>query len=919
MSSSSPSPSSTYSPSTGRTSPGSASSSSSTPWGERQRHTQIDAKAKGDWTEIQKKTFTRWANAHLRRRGLPEIGDLFTDTSDGIRLLQLLEVIGGDSIYSLCKRKYNPAPKFRIHKLENCNLIFEYLRKKELQLTNIGSTDIVDTNEKLILGLMWTIILRFAVAEDGKQGLLLWLQRSTEGFPGVRVANFDTSWTDGKAFLALIHKYRPDVLPYDATTVSGTDAKANVTLAFQVARDQLGIDQLLDPEDVVDTAKPDEKSMVAYLSQFFSKFASLARKQALTESIVKAIGVARKHDALIEKYEAASGALKAWLTAKTAQWQEGDSESATTADLKAKLDALQTYRREEKVAQKAQLLEVTTLLGQLRTSQRSNNRPLFFAAPGLSEKELWEKDWPALEAAEGAYEKALIEKYGRFSVIDFALTKIQNKLSKLEPWLESRCAYFESTDLGDTISAVEQRLASHEAFAGQMDVHHALLQECQRLLSGELSEEHGGVAPTKERIKAAATSFEKLLGLAGTFRKDVEARLELEKELEAAALKYSALANKVGFVLDEVDEAIAEPILGTSVEEVQALEERFEAVSESFRGIAPLVAELQTVGDVLAKHGRADRIQQERQTMAPSALLAMHKRVAGEIASRKKTLEAARQETARKVEIRQAFAEATRGLNAYVQELTEKSNLGGRRASLQPEEVKAQLHKLKEDYETTGREQMAQVEQASAAQEEAGVVANGFTTDTIYSLRKAFEELEKLLDARLEDHLSAEAALQSQTAESDEQWKEITKVFHALDEERRGNLSNKAFKEGLQALGVLLDDSEADKQFKTLCKTKPTTVTLAEFGTYVMAAMTAGSSSEDILTAFKTITGNEPTISADVLESLFLQEDFAQYMSEHMPQKGTKKVKKELEGGGEEEVEVPAYDYASFVSQLFER
>ena len=46
----------------------------------------------------------------------------------------------------------------------------EYLHKKGLQLTNIGSADVVDSNEKLLLGLMWTIILRFAVAEDGKQG-----------------------------------------------------------------------------------------------------------------------------------------------------------------------------------------------------------------------------------------------------------------------------------------------------------------------------------------------------------------------------------------------------------------------------------------------------------------------------------------------------------------------------------------------------------------------------------------------------------------------------------------------------------------------------------------------------------------------------------------------------------------------------
>jgi len=80
------------------------------------------------------------------------------------------------------------------------------------------------------------------------------------------------------------------------------------------------------------------------------------------------------------------------------------------------------------VQQKARLLEVTKLLGQLRTSQRSNNRPIFIPEEGMSDQALWDVDWPALEAAEGAYEKALIDKYARFSVIDFALTKVQNKL-----------------------------------------------------------------------------------------------------------------------------------------------------------------------------------------------------------------------------------------------------------------------------------------------------------------------------------------------------------------------------------------------------------------------------------------------------------------------------------------------------------
>ena len=54
-----------------------------------------------------------------------------------------------------------------------------------MNLTNIGAEDIVDANEKLILGLIWTIILRFSIAtisEEGltaKEGLLLWCQRRT--------------------------------------------------------------------------------------------------------------------------------------------------------------------------------------------------------------------------------------------------------------------------------------------------------------------------------------------------------------------------------------------------------------------------------------------------------------------------------------------------------------------------------------------------------------------------------------------------------------------------------------------------------------------------------------------------------------------------------------------------------------------
>lgn len=49
---------------------------------------------------------------------------------------------------------------------------------------------------------------------------------------------------------------------------------------------------------------------------------------------------------------------------------------------------------------------------------------------------------------------------------------------------------------------------------------------------------------------------------ADEYKANVLARLALEKELVADALKYTQLANELLFKLEEVDEAINEPLLG---------------------------------------------------------------------------------------------------------------------------------------------------------------------------------------------------------------------------------------------------------------------------------------------------------------------------------------------------------------------
>ncbi len=81
------------------------------------------------------------------------------DVSDGTLLMKLLEIISGDKL-----GKPNRG-RMRVHKVENLNRVLEFLKRKRIQLENIGAEDILDRNERLILGLIWTIILRFQIED----------------------------------------------------------------------------------------------------------------------------------------------------------------------------------------------------------------------------------------------------------------------------------------------------------------------------------------------------------------------------------------------------------------------------------------------------------------------------------------------------------------------------------------------------------------------------------------------------------------------------------------------------------------------------------------------------------------------------------------------------------------------------------
>ena len=85
------------------------------------------------WKVIQKNTFTRWANEHLKTAKM-QITNLEKDLSDGLKLIGLIEVLSGKKF-----QKFNRRPSFRTQKFENVTVSLKFLEETEgIKIVNIG-------------------------------------------------------------------------------------------------------------------------------------------------------------------------------------------------------------------------------------------------------------------------------------------------------------------------------------------------------------------------------------------------------------------------------------------------------------------------------------------------------------------------------------------------------------------------------------------------------------------------------------------------------------------------------------------------------------------------------------------------------------------------------------------------------------
>ncbi|KAM9707495.1 spectrin beta chain, erythrocytic isoform 1-T1 [Menidia menidia] len=414
---------------------------------------------------VQKKTFTKWVNSILSRVGC-RISDLYLDLRDGRMLIKLLEVLSGERL---------PKPtkgRMRIHCLENVDKALQFLKEQRVHLENMGSHDIVDGNHRLILGLIWTIILRFQIQDiivetgqedqketrSAKDALLLWCQMKTAGYPNVNITNFTTSWKDGMAFNALIHKHRPDLVDYEK--LKRSNPTHNLQNAFNVAEQKLGVTKLLDPEDVF-TENPDEKSIITYVVAFYHYFSKMKQLAVEGKRVGKVLDHAIETEQMIDKYETLASDLLTWIEQTIIVLNNRKLANSLTG-VQQQLQAFNTYRTVEKPPKFQEKGNLEVLLFTIQSRMRANNQRVYTPKEGALVSDI-NRAWERLERAEHERERVLRDELIRQQKLEQMARRFDRKAAMRETWLLENQRLVAQDNFGYDLPAVEAAKKKHDA------------------------------------------------------------------------------------------------------------------------------------------------------------------------------------------------------------------------------------------------------------------------------------------------------------------------------------------------------------------------------------------------------------------------------------------------------------------------
>ncbi|XP_069500298.1 alpha-actinin-4 isoform X1 [Ambystoma mexicanum] len=759
------------------------------------------------WERQQRKTFTAWCNSHLRKAGT-QIENIDEDFRDGLKLMLLLEVISGERL---------PKPergKMRVHKINNVNKALDFIASKGVKLVSIGAEEIVDGNSKMTLGMIWTIILRFAIQDisveetSAKEGLLLWCQRKTAPYKNVNVQNFHISWKDGLAFNALIHRHRPELIEYDK--LRKDDPVTNLNNAFEVAEKYLDIPKMLDAEDIVNTARPDEKAIMTYVSSFYHAFSGAQKAETAANRICKVLAVNQENEHLMEDYEKLASDLLEWIRS-TIPWLENRVPEKTMQEMQQKLEDFRDYRRVHKPPKVQEKCQLEINFNTLQTKLRLSNRPAFMPSEGKMVSDI-NGGWQHLEQAEKGYEEWLLNEMRRLERLDHLAEKFRQKASIHESWTEGKEAMLKQKDYESaTLSDIKALIRKHEAFESDLAAHQDRVEQIAAIAQ-ELNELDYYDSPSvNTRCQKICDQWDALGSLTHTRRESLEKTEKLLETIDQLYLEYAKRAAPFNNWMEGAMEDLQDMFIVHTIEEIEGLI----AAHEQFKSTLPdadkerdAILGIQNEAQKIADYNNIKLSSGNPYTsITPQAINSKWEKVQQLVPKRDTALQNEQDKQQSNEYLRLQFAKQANVVGPWIQTKMEEI---GRIAIEMNGTLEDQMDHLKQyeqriiDYKPS----IDTLEQQHQLIQEALIFDNKHTNYTMEHIRVGWEHLLTTV-ARTNNEVENQILTRDAKGISQEQMHEFRASFNHFDKDHTGALGAEEFKACLISLGY---DVENDRQ-----------------------------------------------------------------------------------------------------------
>ncbi|XP_019647652.1 PREDICTED: alpha-actinin, sarcomeric-like isoform X5 [Branchiostoma belcheri] len=821
------------------------------------------------WERQQRKTFTAWCNSHLRKAGT-QIEEIAEDFRNGLKLMLLLEVISGERL---------PKPdrgKLRFHQIANVNKALDFIASKGVKLVSIGAEEIVDGNTKMTLGMIWTIILRFAIQDisveesSSKEGLLLWCQRKTAPYKNVNVQNFHTSWKDGLAFCALIHRHRPELIP-NYHELRKDDPYTNLNLALDTAEKHLDIPRMLDPEDIVNTARPDEKAIMTYVSCYYHAFSGLQKAETAANRICKVLRVNQENERLMEEYERLASDLLEWIR-KTIPWLENRTRDNTLPGTQHKLEEFRDYRRKHKPPKLEDKSKLEIIFNTLQTKLRLSNRPAYMPSEGKMVADI-ANAWKKLEFAEKGFEEWLLAELRRLERLDHLARKFKHKSDIHEEWTEGKEVMLQDTDFKNcNLYELKALRKKHEAFESDLAAHQDRVEQIAAIAQELNDLEYWDVVTINARCQRICDQWDRLGALTQKRRNALDEAEKILERVDQYHLEFAKRAAPFNNWMDGAKEDLVDMFIVHTMDEIQGLIDAHEAfkmtlpeADKEFNAIMMCITEVQRIVQQLDLKGvtinpytniTGEELKQKWQDV--NNLVPQRDSVLQQEMVRQQNHE----------RLRRQFAQKANSVGPWIEKQAEAIATIGMQMQGTLEDALLKLKNMEAQI-MAYKPNMDELETYNQAIQESLVFENKHTQYTMETLRVGWEQLLTSI-ARTINEVENQILTREAKGIPEEKLQEFRASFSHFDKDGSGRLEPNEFKSCLISIGYNIQDGDkGDAEFAHILGVVDPNgsgyVTFQAFLDFMTRETTDSDTAEQVMQSFKILAGDKPYITQEEL------------------------------------------------------